>query len=75
MISYSSHNLSDQTTCGGLNTLGLGNGTIRRCGLVGVGVAMLGNCVIVGMAFKIVLQLFGSQSSSGLQIEVELLAP
>ena len=57
------------------NTLGLGNGTIRRYGLVGVGVAMLGNCVIVGMAFKIVLQLFGSQSSSGLQIEVELLAP
>ena len=27
--------------CGGLNKLGPGSGTIRRCGLVGVGVALL----------------------------------
>ena len=27
--------------CGGLNVLGPGSGTIRRCGLVGVGVALL----------------------------------
>jgi hypothetical protein len=27
--------------CGGLNMLGLGSGTIRRCGLLGVGVAFL----------------------------------
>ena len=27
--------------CGGLNTLGPGSGTIRRYGLVGVGVALL----------------------------------
>ena len=27
--------------CGGLNMLGPGSGTIRRCGLVGVGVALL----------------------------------
>ena len=27
--------------CGGLNMLGPGNGTIRRCGLIGVGVAFL----------------------------------
>ena len=27
--------------CGGLNILGLGNGIIRRCGLVVVGVALL----------------------------------
>ena len=29
------------TNCGGLNMLGPGRGTIRRCGLVGVGVALL----------------------------------
>jgi hypothetical protein len=28
------------TYCGGLNMLGPGTGTIRRCGLVGVGVAV-----------------------------------
>ena len=28
-------------TCDGLNMLGPGSGTIRRCGLVGVGVALL----------------------------------
>ena len=27
--------------CGGLNMLGLGSGTFRRCDLVGVGVALL----------------------------------
>ena len=27
--------------CGGLNMLGPGSGTIRKCGLVGVGVALL----------------------------------
>jgi hypothetical protein len=27
--------------CGGLNTLGPGSGSIRRCGLVGAGVALL----------------------------------
>jgi hypothetical protein len=26
--------------CGGMTTLGPGNGTIMRCGLVGVGVAL-----------------------------------
>ena len=34
------HNEQD-TMCGGLNMLGPGNGTIRRCGLVGVGTAIL----------------------------------
>ena len=29
------------TRCGGLNTLGPESGTIRRCGLVGVGVALM----------------------------------
>jgi hypothetical protein len=28
-------------SCGGLNVLGPGSGTVRRCGLVGVGVALL----------------------------------
>ena len=27
--------------CGGLKMLGPGNGSIRRCGLIGVGVALL----------------------------------
>ena len=27
--------------CGGLNMLGQGSGTIRRCGLVGISVALL----------------------------------
>jgi hypothetical protein len=30
------------TWCGDLNMLGPGHGIIRRCGLVGVGVALLG---------------------------------
>ena len=29
------------TSCGGLNMLGPGSGIIRKCGLVGVGVALL----------------------------------
>ena len=33
---------NEQTRCGGLNMLGPGNGTIRRCGLVGVGVSLWG---------------------------------
>ena len=36
----------------GLNILGPGSGTIRRCGLVGVGLTLLKKCVIVGMGFK-----------------------
>ena len=32
--------LSQMSLCGGLNLLGPGSGTIRRCGLVGVGVGM-----------------------------------
>ena len=28
------------THCGGLNTLGPGSGSIKRCGLVGVGVSL-----------------------------------
>jgi hypothetical protein len=35
-----------------LTILGLESGAVRRCGLVGVGVALQGKCVIVVMGFK-----------------------
>ena len=45
---------------GGLHMCGSGNGTIRRCGLVGVGVALLEwvwpcwrKCVTVGAGFEV----------------------
>ena len=35
--------------CGGLNMLGPGSGTVRRCGLAGVGVALEEVCVRLGI--------------------------
>jgi hypothetical protein len=42
-------------SCGGLNMLGPRSGTIRRCGLVRVGVALIGGSVIMGVGFKILI--------------------
>ena len=39
--------LTRLTACGGLNMLGLGSGTIRRCGLVGGSVS-----VTIGVGFE-----------------------
>jgi hypothetical protein len=33
--------MATQGECGGLNRLGPGSGTTRRCGLVGVGVSLM----------------------------------
>jgi hypothetical protein len=41
--------------CGGLNMLGPGNGTSRRCGLIGIGVPYWKKCVTVGVDFKTLL--------------------
>jgi hypothetical protein len=38
-------NRFDYYVCGGLNMLGPGSGTIRRCGLVGVGFGLVGGSV------------------------------
>ena len=41
--------------CGGLNMLGMGNGTIRKYGFVGIGVALWRKCVTVKVGFEILL--------------------
>ena len=40
LLSWKSAFLSHLYGCGGLNTLGPGSGTIRRCSLVGIGVSL-----------------------------------
>ena len=41
--------------CGGLNMLGLGSTTIRRCGLIGIGVALLEEVCHFRVGFKTLL--------------------
>ena len=47
-----------------------GSGTIRRCGLVGVGVALWSRCVTVGMGFKTFILAGWEYSASHLQMKI-----